>query len=68
MSKGMIVVDKIPETCQNIKGNKHGCPYGGTVCKITQNDVFYFSRFGSKPGWCPIRPMSEKSMRNKRGK
>lgn len=61
MSKGIIVVDKIPQTCQHIRGNKeNGCPFGGTVCQITRNDVFYHSRFGSKPDWCPIRPMPEK--------
>ena len=50
MSKGIIVVDKIPQTCQHIRGNKEeGCPFGGTVCQITRNDVFYHSRFGSKP-------------------
>lgn len=58
MRKGIIVVDKIPQTCQHIRGNKEeGCPFGGTVCQITRNDVFYHSRFGSKPDWCPIRPM-----------
>ena len=58
MSKGIIVVDKIPQTCQHIRGNKEeGCPFGGTVCQITRNDVFYHSRFGSKPDWCPIRPL-----------
>ena len=61
MSKGIIVVDKIPQTCQHIRGNKEeGCPFGGTVCQITRNDVFYHSRFGSKPDWCPIRPMPGK--------
>ena len=60
MSKGIIVVDKIPQTCQYIRGNKeNGCPFGGTVCQITRNDVFYHSRFGSKPDWCPIRPVPE---------
>lgn len=60
VSKGIIIVDKIPQTCQHIRGNKEeGCPFGGTVCQITRNDVFYHSRFGSKPDWCPIRPLPE---------
>ena len=61
MSKGIIVVDKIPQTCQHIRGNKEeGCPFGGMVCQITQNDVYTHVRDGSKPDWCPIRPMPEK--------
>ena len=58
MSKGIIVVDKIPQTCQHIRGNKEeGCPFGGMVCQITQNDVYPHVRDGSKPDWCPIRPI-----------
>lgn len=61
MQKGIIVVDKIPQTCQHIRGNKEeGCPFGGMVCQITQNDVYPHVRDGSKPEWCPIRPMPEK--------
>lgn len=60
MSKGIIVVDKIPQTCQHIRGNKEeGCPFGGMVCQITQNDAYDYVRDWSKPDWCPIRPMPE---------
>lgn len=60
MSNGIIVVDKIPLTCQHIRGNKEeGCPFGGMVCQITQNDVYVHVRDGSKPDWCPIRPVPE---------
>lgn len=60
MSKGIIVVDKIPQTCQHIRGNKEeGCPFGGMVCQITQNDVYPHVRDGSKPDWCPIGPVPE---------
>lgn len=58
MSKGIIVVNKIPQTCQHIRGNEeHGCPFGGMVCQITQDDVYHHVRDGSKPDRCPIKPI-----------
>ena len=66
MRKGIIVVDKIPQTCQHIRGNKEeGCPFGGMVCQITQNDVYPHVRDGSKPDWCPIHviPMPYEELR-----
>lgn len=59
--KGIIVVDKIPENCRNIKGEEEiGCPFGGMVCQVKQKDVMSHVVEGTKPDWCPIRPMPEK--------
>lgn len=54
MSKGIIVVDKIPENCRNIRGEKEkGCPFGGMVYQIKQEDVMKHIEDGTKPDWCP---------------
>lgn len=60
MSKGIIVVDKAPENCRNIRGDKNGCPYGGMVCQISQEDVIEHVKNGTKPDWCPIHMMPDK--------
>lgn len=61
MDKGIIVVDKIPQTCQHIRGNmEYGCIFGGMVCQITQNDVYHHVIDGSKPDWCPIKEIPTK--------
>ena len=60
MAQGIIVVD-MPETCRHIRGEKEkGCPFGGMVCQVTQRDVMEYLVKGSKPDWCPIRPIPEK--------
>ena len=61
MTKGIIVVD-MPETCRHIRGEKEkGCPFGGMVCQVTQRDVMEYLVKGSKPDWCPIKPMPERA-------
>lgn len=61
MSKGIIVVDKIPRNCRNIRGDtENGCPYGGMVCQIAHKDVMRHVQNGTKPDWCPIRPLLKK--------
>lgn len=60
MSKGIIVVEKIPENCRNIRGDENGCLYGGMVCQITQSDVMQHVKDGTKPDWCPIKTAPEK--------
>lgn len=58
MAKGIIVVDEIPGNCRNIRGDKNGCPYGGMFCQIKIEDVMEHVKSGTKPDWCPIKPMS----------
>ena len=61
MSKGIIVVDKVPQTCQHIRGNKEsGCPFGGMVCQIRDTDVTEHVVHGTMPDWCPIKPLPDK--------
>ena len=58
MVKGIIVLDKIPRTCQHIRGNKEeGCPFGGMFCQICDTDVMEHVIKGTKPDWCPIKEM-----------
>lgn len=60
MSKGMIVVDKIPENCRNIRGDKEkGCPFGGMECQVKQKDVMEHVKEGTKPDWCPINSIDK---------
>ena len=59
--KGIIVVDKVPQTCQHIRGNKEsGCPFGGMVCQIRDTDVTEHVVHGTMPDWCPIKPLPDK--------
>ena len=59
--KGIIVVDKVPQTCQHIRGNKEsGCPFGGMVCQIRDTDVTEHVVHGTIPDWCPIKPLPDK--------
>lgn len=59
--KGIIVVDKVPQTCQHIRGNKEsGCPFGGMVCQIRDTDVTEHVVHGTMPDWCPIKPIPDK--------
>ena len=59
--KGIIVVDKVPQTCQHIRGNKEsGCPFGGMVCQIRDTDVAEHVVHGTMPDWCPIKPLPDK--------
>ena len=61
MSKGLIVLDKVPQTCQHIRGNKEsGCPFGGMVCQIRDTDVTEHVVHGTMPDWCPIKPLPDK--------
>lgn len=60
MSKGIIVVDKMSVNCRNIRGDKNGCPFGGMVCQINKEDVMEHVKNGTKPNWCPIKPMPER--------
>ena len=61
MNKGLIVLDKVPQTCQHIRGNKEsGCPFGGMVCQIRDTDVTEHVVHGTIPDWCPIKPLPEK--------
>lgn len=58
MAKGIIVLGKIPQTCQHIRGNKEeGCPFGGMFCQICDTDVMEHVIKGTKPDWCPIKPV-----------
>lgn len=59
--KGIIVLDKVPQTCQHIRGNEEsGCPFGGMVCQIRDTDVTEHVVHGTMPDWCPIKPLPEK--------
>lgn len=66
MSKGIIVVDDIPENCFKCKMKRR--PYGITfpedrVCVITGESVYYYKPNninGTKPDWCPIKPIPDK--------
>ena len=61
MAKGIIVLDKVPQTCQHIRGNKeNGCPFGGMVCQICDTYVMEHTVHGTKPDWCPIKPMPKR--------
>lgn len=61
MSKGLIVLDKVPQTCQHIRGNKEsGCPFGGMVCQIRDTDVTEHVVHGTMPDWCPIKTFPDK--------
>ena len=61
MNKGLIVLDKVPQTCQHIRGNKEsGCPFGGMVCQIRDTDVTEHVVHGTMPDWCPIKPLPDK--------
>ena len=35
--------------------------FGGMVCQVTQRDVMEYLVKGSKPDWCPIKPMPERA-------
>ena len=62
MAKGIIVVDKIPQNCRNIRGDtERGCPHGGMVCQITGRDIMHHLETGTKPDWCPIKEAPKKS-------
>lgn len=66
MAKGIIVLGKIPQTCQHIRGNKEeGCPFGGMFCQICDVDVMEHVIKGTKPDWCPIKKMPERKMCSK---
>lgn len=40
MAKGIIVLGKIPQTCQHIRGNKEeGCPFAVCFYQICDMDV-----------------------------
>ena len=55
------MVDKVPQTCQHIRGNKEsGCPFGGMVCQIRDTDVTDHVVHGTMPDWCPIKPLPDK--------
>ena len=59
--KGIIVLNKIPATCQHIRGNEEdGCPFGGMVCQVRNTDATDHVVHGTKPDWCPIKPLPEK--------
>lgn len=59
--KGIIVLDKIPQTCQHIRGNEEdGCPFGGMSCQICDTDVMKHTIHGTKPDWCPIKEIPER--------
>ena len=61
MNKGLIILDKVPQTCQHIRGNKEsGCPFGGMVCQIRDTDVTEHVVHGTMPDWCPIKPLPDK--------
>ena len=60
MSKGIIVVDKIPVNCRNIRGDENGCPFGGMVCQINKEDVMEHVKNGTRSDRCPINPMPER--------
>ncbi len=59
MGKAVLVID-IPETCQHIGGNKeHGCPFAGMYCLIKIEDTMEHVKNGTKPDWCPLKPLPE---------
>lgn len=67
MAKGYIVVD-MPENCRHIRGDEHGCPFGGMICTIDPlniKDVMQHVKDGTKPNWCPIRPQPERREESK---
>lgn len=59
--KGIVILDKIPATCQYTRRDADsGCPFGGMVCQIRDTDVMEHVVHGTKPDWCPIKPLPEK--------
>lgn len=61
--RGIIKCESIPGTCQHIKGNpEYGCQFGGIICGINNLDVIQYAKDGTKPAWCPIRPIEEYSV------
>ena len=61
MAKGIVVLDKVPHTCQHIRGNEEdGCPFGGMVCQICDKDVMEHTVHGTKPDWCPVQELPKR--------
>lgn len=63
MAKGYIVVD-MPGNCRHIRGDEHGCPFGGMTCNIDPlniRDVMQHLKDGTKPDWCPIKEIPAKA-------
>ena len=65
MMKGIIVLDEIPNNCFHCRLKKR--PAGMSfpedmVCGVAEQSVFQYKPHninGTKPDWCPIKPMSK---------
>ena len=61
MSKGIIILDEIPEKCNQCLVRHPGLVY----CQIARKSTSHSStgkplNEKKRPSWCPIRPMPEK--------
>lgn len=54
MSKGIIVLNNIPEDCVSCRLLILSA-YGGKFCKVVKEYTYT-----DKPDWCPIKPVPEK--------
>ena len=66
MSKGIIIINNIPENCFKCKMKRrhYGIAFPeDRVCAITGESVYQYKPNnvnGTKPDWCPIKPVPEK--------
>lgn len=59
MSKSVIVIDA-PESCRECKFryDNYGCC---EICILQDDEVDYFYTSKTKPDWCPLSPLPEKT-------
>lgn len=55
MSKGIIVLNNIPEDCVSCRFSILSA-YGGKFCKVAKEYTYT-----DKPDWCPIKPVPERA-------
>lgn len=55
MSKGIIVLNNIPEDCVSCRLSILSA-YGGKFCKVVKEYTYT-----DKPDWCPIKPVPDRA-------
>ncbi len=55
MSKGIIVLNNIPEDCVSCRFSILSA-YGGKFCKVVKEYTYT-----DKPDWCPIKPVPDRA-------
>ena len=55
MSKGIIVLNNIPENCVSCRLSILSA-YGGKFCKVVKEYTYT-----DKPDWCPIKPVPDRA-------